>query len=104
MYAIPYDLDSSGLVDASYAAPPDRLPVRNVRQRLYRGFCFHNDEIAEALERYRDKKEEILALFNDEELLTKRDRSTALRYLEGFYDLLETPGDVKKHLLDKCRG
>jgi len=104
VYAIPYDLDSSGLVDASYAAPPDRLPVRNVRQRLYRGFCFHNDEIAEALERYRDKKEEILALFNDEELLTKRDRSTALRYLEGFYDLLETPGDVKKHLLDKCRG
>ncbi len=45
-YSVPYDFDSSGLVNAHYAAPPEGLRVRNIRQRLYRGFCAFKDEIS----------------------------------------------------------
>jgi len=42
---VPYDLDSSGLVNTHYAAPPAVLKVRDVRERMYRGFCAHNDAL-----------------------------------------------------------
>lgn len=104
VYVVPYDLDSSGLVNAPYAAPPDSLKVRSVTQRLYRGFCFHNNEIPETLSRYRDHKAEILALFNNEELLTGKARVNAVKYLEGFYKSIESPEKIRKNLTDKCRG
>ncbi len=104
VYPVPYDLDASGLVNAPYAAPPDVLKVRRITQRLYRGFCFHNDELPAALARYRDNKQEILALFKNEELLTSKTRNTAVKYLEGFYEYLDKPAGIKKHLTDKCRG
>lgn len=37
--AVPYDFDYAGLVDADYAVPPAELPIGDVRQRLFRGFC-----------------------------------------------------------------
>ena len=38
-YAVPYDFDYSGLVDAGYAVPGKNLPITSVRDRLYRGPC-----------------------------------------------------------------
>jgi hypothetical protein len=104
VFAIPYDLDSSGLVDTHYAAPPDKLPVRSIRQRLYRGFCVHNGAIPAALERFRAKKQDILNLFSSEDLLTEKGRASAVKFIEGFYNSLAKPGAVDKLLIDKCRG
>jgi hypothetical protein len=103
VYAIPYDLDSSGLVNAPYAAPPSQLRVSTVRQRLYRGFCFHNEELITSMELFREKKPEIMALFSSIELLGPKSRSNATKYLEGFYKTLASPADISK-LVSKCRG
>ncbi len=43
MYPIPYDFDSTGFVNAPYAEPSAGLGQRNVRDRLYRGYCLHKD-------------------------------------------------------------
>lgn len=104
VYTIPYDLDSSGLVNAHYAAPPDNLPVRTVRQRLWRGFCAHNDAVMPVLEEFRAKRGAIEALFQNEERLDKGNRRVALNYIEDFYESLETEADVREELLDNCRG
>src|SRR5690606_15633456 len=45
LVAVPYDFDSAGMVDADYAAPHYRLPIKSVTERLYRGFCIHNDSL-----------------------------------------------------------
>ena len=37
-YAIPYDFDYCGLVNANYAVPAEELGIESVRERLYRGF------------------------------------------------------------------
>ncbi len=34
---VPYDFDSSGMVNTPYALPNERLKIKSVRQRLYRG-------------------------------------------------------------------
>ena len=103
-YGIPYDFDSSGLVDAHYAAPPDGLRVRNVRQRLFRGFCRYNDTLTQAAEQFREKKTDILALFENDPHLSNKTRQKALAYIEGFYTILNDPNRYKKYLTDNCRG
>ena len=85
VYAIPYDFDATGLVDAPYAVPPDKLPVNNVRQRLYRGFCIHNSTMEDARQHFGDNEGAILALVRDEPLLQSGPRKKALKFLEKFF-------------------
>ena len=103
VFVIPYDLDSTGLVNAHYARPPNNLRVRRITQRLYRGYCIHNSELPATLGRFRENREAILGLFRDEPLLTDRSRSTAIKYLEDFYESVNEPEDVEKLLIGKCR-
>jgi len=103
-YVIPYDFDSTGLVNAHYAAPPDKLKVRNVRQRLYRGFCVQNHTLTQAAERFQEKKPEIMALFENDVHLSNSSRKRAISYLEDFYEVLDDPKRFKREITDKCRG
>ena len=103
-YAIPYDFDASGLVNAHYAVPPDNLRVRNIRQRLYRGFCNHNDKLPQAVAKFNEKKPDIMALFKDNTHLTDKNRKNAIKYIEEFYEILNDPKRFKKEITDKCRG
>ena len=59
---VPYDFDFSGLVDAHYAAPSPILPIRSVKQRLFRGFCDDRVHWNAVLAVYGDRAGEILAL------------------------------------------
>ena len=103
-YAIPYDFDASGLVNAHYAVPPDKLKVRNIRQRLYRGFCNHNDMLPQAVAKFNEKKPDIMALFESNTHLTDRNRKNAIKYIEEFYEILNDPKRFKREITDKCRG
>lgn len=103
-YGIPYDFDASGLVNAHYAAPPNSLKMRNLRQRLYRGFCVFNDQLPKSAALLNEKKPEILALFNDNPHLEDGTKKDAVRYLEGFYKILNDPRKFDRDITDKCRG
>ena len=103
-YGIPYDFDSSGLVDTHYAAPPDGLKVRNIRQRLFRGFCNFNHTLPQAAKLFNQKKTDILALFENNTHLTDKTRQRAVAYIEGFYKTLNDPKRFKENITDKCRG
>ena len=103
-YVIPYDFDSTGLVNTHYAAPPDKLKVRNVRQRLFRGFCVQNHTLPQAVEVFQQKKPEIMALFEENTNLNSSSRKKAISYLEDFYEVLDDPKRFKREFTDKCRG
>ena len=103
-YGIPYDFDSSGLVDPHYALPPAGLGMRNIRQRLYRGFCFANDALPATVELFNQKKPDILALFNDNRHLTDGTRAEAIEYIEAFYEVINDPGKFREEITGKCRG
>ena len=60
--ALPYDFDSSGFVDAHYAVPNDFLGIRKVTQRLYRGYCSHNDTLEQARQDSIAKEADIMAV------------------------------------------
>ena len=103
-YGVPYDFDSTGLVNAHYAAPPDGLKMRNIKQRLYRGFCAFNDELPATVKLFNEKKPEIFALFESNKHLNDRTRRSALKYIEDFYEIINDPKDFKRDVIDKCRG
>ncbi len=101
---VPFDFDQTGLVNPPYAAPPDvSLGIRRVTDRRYRGLCKHNDELAGAIAVFNQKRPELEALFNQDQLPYPKDRERALKYIEGFYDTINDPKKLEKKILGDCR-
>ncbi len=103
IYPVPYDFDSSGIIDTDYAAPPNGLPIRSVTQRLFRGYCVHNGTLEDARLKILTKENEIYALVNDENRLKSGTKKKAIRYLEKFFGIIKDPGDFEKLVISKCR-
>jgi len=103
LYAVPYDFDSAGLVNASYAAPHESLPIRNVTRRLYRGLCSHNGSLPMAREEFLALEQTILGLIRDEPRLDAQNRRTALRYVDEFYKTIKDPNQFERNITASCR-
>jgi len=102
-YPIPYDFDSSGLVNARYANPPAGLPIKSVTQRLYRGYCVFNDELEATREVFLKQETAIYALLNNEDRLVSNTRNKAAKYIGKFFDVIKDPKDYEKMITRKCR-
>lgn len=98
---VPYDFDHAGLIQAEYAFPRSHLPIRSVRQRLYRGYCATQEGLAWAVERFNAEREAIEAVF-DAEPVGERTRGRTLDYLADFYEVINDPGDLEKEIVDDC--
>ncbi len=104
-YMIPYDFDSTGLVSTHYSVPPLGLKAgTNIRRRLYRGFCAHNDFLPKTVELFHQERANIVALFSNDSHLNDRIREKAIAYIGGFYKLLDDPKRFKSNITDMCRG
>jgi hypothetical protein len=101
---IPFDFDMSGLVNASYAAPPSHLPIRDVRFPYYTGLCQPPGVLDGAIAHANSKREEIIALFSNSKELAPKVKSTALAKVENFFNVINTPKRRKREVDDHCRG
>jgi hypothetical protein len=101
---IPFDFDFSGLVNAPYATPPHHLHIKNVRYRHYTGLCHPPGILEAAIAHVQSKRGEVMALFENTAELSAEDRSAAVRYVGVFFDMLDSPGRVKRLIVGRCRG
>lgn len=101
-YAVPYDFDLSGIVDAPHAFPNPRFHLRSVRQRLYRGRCANNGQLPASLAQFQARRDEIEALLNGQSELTAATRKSAQRFIGDFYDTISRPKSVARKLIKKC--
>jgi hypothetical protein len=102
--AIPYDFDATGLVDAPYSIPPDFLGVKSVRDRVYRGYCAHSGTLDQVRAQFQENRAQVFALFADETRLTERSRNKAMKYMESFYEMLDSDARFQEEVVSKCRG
>ncbi len=102
IFALPYDFDQSGIVNAPYAVPNPAFRLRSVRTRLYRGRCVNNQYLEGSLQRFDDRRREIYVLINDQEGLTEHTRESLINYVDTFYKIISNPSKVKRYLTDKC--
>lgn len=99
---VAYDFDFSGIVEAPYASPDPQLPIRSVRDRLYRGFCWEVDHDA-LNRRFVESRPGLEALWREMELMDEGDRGRGLDYLELFYRVLQSPGEYRRQVVEACR-
>ncbi|HEU5261404.1 MAG TPA: hypothetical protein VFU41_08285 [Gemmatimonadales bacterium] len=101
-YAVPYDFDWSGVVDAPYAKPDMRLPIQSVRQRLFRGICRAPDQFAPLFAQFVTQKDTIYALYRNEPALSPKSREATLRYFDDFYKTIADSRAIKREFLQTC--
>jgi len=104
MTAVPYDFDFSGLVDASYAGPPPQLPIRNVTDRLFRGFCRPGFDWQPTVAAFQARRAGIDALIDELPGLAAKERTSAHRFVDEFYRTVAAPDQVQKKIVDACRS
>ncbi len=102
-YAVPYDFDHSGFVNASYATPNELLGTESVTERVYRGFPRTMEELQKTFEVFRAKKTAILSLISNFSLLNSRNKKELVDYVDEFYKIIEDNKRVKTIFIDNAR-
>jgi hypothetical protein len=103
-FSVPYDFDMSGFINAEYATPNPKVPIRKVTTRLYRGRCQFNDQVAATIAHFLKEKESIYALIAGQALLNKRSQRELDRFVDKFFATIEDPEDVEKKIRSECVG
>jgi hypothetical protein len=101
--AVPYDLNHSGFVNASYAAPPEEMGIETVKDRKYRGFPRSMEELQEAISIFNNQKENIFNLVSNCEWLNKPHKKEVTLFLEDFYKTINNKNAVKHTFIDNAR-
>ena len=101
---VPYDFDWTGFVSTPYARPDDRLDIRNVRQRIYRGFCRPNFDPSTVYAQFVGIRADLAALLAGQEGLEAGNVRDAGQYLDDFYDDIQTPRMARDRLERDCRN
>jgi hypothetical protein len=106
---VPYDFDWSGAVNARYATPDPSLDIRNVRQRVYRGFCRPELAHGSAVGAFRDTRDQVRALYQGfatrgYEQFDADDAKDALEYLDDFYRVVDEPREFERGIVQRCRS
>jgi len=100
---LPYDFDQAGIINTEYALPDRRLRIRYVTSRLYRGFCWQNDALSDAVSLFNERRDTITAALVPAEISDSRQRRIR-QYVERFYDTVNDPAELQEELVAKCRG
>jgi hypothetical protein len=99
---IPYDFDSTGVVEAPYALPAQALHIQNVRQRVYRGYCRSEAELMATVAAFGSARDDIYALFRNDAVLDKKTIDHTVDYLDEFYAVIDDPKALDRKIASKC--
>jgi len=101
-YAIPYDFDWSGLINAMYAKPLPRFGTKSVTERVFKGYCRSLSQFKSTFIFFDSKKEEIYSLYQNFDLLKAGEKKRIINYLNEFYDIIGNDRRISAEFLDAC--
>jgi hypothetical protein len=101
-FALAYDWDFTGLIRTRYSVPDYRLRIRTVRDRLYRGVCPSEPDLAKVIALFNEKRAAILAVYDEVPGLQPSVAREAREYLEDFFRILNDPRRVRRDILNEC--
>jgi hypothetical protein len=103
LYAVPYDFDYCGLVDAPYAVPPEFLEIKTVTERVFRSYCSTDEEFDAAFKKFQELRPDFYQLIEEFDYLSENTRKRLTQYLDEFYDILDSPKKIKATIKSECR-
>lgn len=95
IYAVPYDFDLSGVVNTTYAAPLRTLGQQSVRDRIFRGPCRPEAEVAPIIDKFKAKKDDILAVLDAIPGMEDDSKRDVRQYLQGFFSTIASEKSVR---------
>jgi hypothetical protein len=99
-----YDFDMSGLVNAPYSTVNETLEIKNVRERLYRGFCQDESVVRYVQAEYVRLESQIMAVVDQfKNDIDPKELAGIKKYLAEFFDTLKNERAFKTYILQKCR-
>ena len=104
MIVVPYDFDYSGAVNTVYATPNPVLPIRNVRQRHFRGFCADPAEFTKVFTLLNEKKRSLYTLYDDQigKLLRLDVANDMKKYFDEFYRIINNRELAQSEITGRC--
>jgi hypothetical protein len=108
VFSVPYDFDITGVVSTRYAnrlfrENLDRMGLRSVRERRYKGRCASEPYLERTFEVFNEKREPIYELYRSQEGLEADIVEKSLEYLDEFYEIINDPGKVRREIIRSCR-
>ncbi len=100
---VPYDFDLTGLVAASYARPDERLGLRTIKDRRYRGFCRPEVDFSTIYSEFTELRPELEEIYVGLEGFRGNKREDALKYLDGFYAIISSEKRARMRIEEACR-
>ncbi|MDP9178612.1 MAG: hypothetical protein M3O61_13100, partial [Gemmatimonadota bacterium] len=93
-------------INARYATTDPSLTINRVRDRLYRGYCAPPEEVHKVVALFKEKKEAIYALYNDDigKMLRPNTVKETLAYFDDFYHTIKDRRSVEREMIDECMG
>jgi hypothetical protein len=99
---VPYDFDYSGIVGTDYAVPFESLPIKTVHDHLYMAVCRSETEFADALNEFKEKKDEFYKIINTFPYITESSRKDMNRHIDDFFYLMDKRNSLVKKLRSDC--
>ena len=103
--AVPYDFDWTGLVNAGYAIPEDKITgTTTVRERIFLGVCRSKEVYQKDLEEFLEKKEELYRVINEFPYLNEKQKKIMTDYLDEFFDQCTGKQKIINVFLSSCKN
>ncbi len=104
VFSVPYDFDMSGIINTRYSeVNREMVPIRNVRQRFFRGRCVPPDQMARTLQVFNQHQDAIYALYAEQAQLDEKVREKTIEYLDDFYEIINDDKKVDREIVRDCR-
>ncbi len=100
---VPYDFDFTGIVNAIYATPNEKLPIGSVKERYFVGPCREKtsyERAIGALEMVRDEIEATIWAFD---FLDEEDRFDMIGYIESFFNTADNEHFIDREISIFCK-
>ena len=98
----------SGVVDAPYSVVSqvgdDKLPIDDVKERYYRGYCTSNEITQFVRHEFLSKEEKLMAVPDElKGMLSNKEIEVIKTYLEEFFEILKHDKSFESEVVSKCR-
>jgi len=104
-WAVPYDYDYCGMVNASYAIPDEtKLGIKSVTERVYLGICQPESEFQTIITKFKKHKDEFYDEINNFEYLEPRYKQEMIGYLDEFFRMIDTKNFYDNYLKKHCKN
>jgi hypothetical protein len=103
--AVPYDFDFTGLVNASYAIPEDKITgTTSIRERIFLGVCRDREVYRKDLEEFLEAKDEFYSLINNFAYLNAKQKKDMIMYLDEFFSKCTGKQSILEIFLLNCKN